>query len=102
MTLPRLALGAALCALAPFSVASDLAVDPGRSLAATCANCHGTDGHGVGGTEPLAGIPRDTLLRKLEAFASGEKPATIMHQIARGYTLEQRTLIAEHFAAQRR
>lgn len=93
---------AALCLLA--MAGTSHAADPNlaRNLAATCANCHGTDGHGVGGTEPLAGIPRDTLLRKLEAFASGEKPATIMHQIARGYTLEQRTLIAEHFAAQRR
>ena len=75
--------------------------DLGRNLAATCANCHGTDGHSVGGTESLAGVPRDTLLRKLDAFSRGEKPATIMHQIAKGYTPEQLTLIAEHFAAQR-
>lgn len=90
-----------LAALAPSIHAGGMPIDKGRTLAATCANCHGTDGHSVGGTESLAGVPRDTLLRKLSAFSRGEKPATIMHQIAEGYTPEQLTLIAEHFAAQR-
>ncbi len=90
-----------LGAMAPNIHAGPVAIDAGRTLAATCANCHGTDGHSVGGTESLAGVPRDTLLRKLDAFSRGEKPATIMHQIAKGYTPEQLTLIADHFAAQR-
>ncbi|MBT0961192.1 c-type cytochrome [Denitromonas iodatirespirans] len=81
--------------------AQGMADTTARSLAATCANCHGTNGHSAGGTESLAGVPRDTLLRKLEAFRSGEKPATIMHQIARGYTPEQLAQIATYFAAQR-
>ncbi len=72
-----------------------------RNLAATCANCHGTGGHSVGGMEPLAGESKETLLRKLMAFRSGEKPATIMHQIARGYTEEQLELVADHFSSQR-
>lgn len=92
---------AAFWAAAPLAHAQGLPDDTARSLAATCANCHGTDGHSVGGTEPLAGVPRDTLLRKLDAFRSGEKPATIMHQIAKGYTPEQLALIATYFAAQR-
>lgn len=88
-------------AAAPLAHAQSMADDTARSLAATCANCHGTNGHSVGGTEPLAGVARDTLLRKLDAFRSGEKPATIMHQIAKGYTPEQLALIATYFAAQR-
>jgi cytochrome c553 len=39
-------------------------------------------------------------MRKLRGFKSGERAATIMHQIARGYTDEQLALIAAYFAAQ--
>ena len=72
-----------------------------RNLAATCANCHGTDGHSAGGMDSLAGEARDRLMQKLLAFKSGSRPATIMHQIARGYSDEQLALIAGYLSAQR-
>lgn len=72
-----------------------------RDLAATCANCHGTNGHSVGGMEALAGAPADRMLKQLMDFRSGDKPGTIMHQITKGYTDEQLELIANHFAAQK-
>lgn len=74
-----------------------------RNLAATCANCHGTNGRAVPGTgmEALAGEDKAKLLQKLKDFRSGAKPATIMHQIAKGYTEEQLDLIAGYFAAQK-
>jgi cytochrome c553 len=34
------------------------------------------------------------------AFKRGEKPASIMHQIAKGYTDEQLGLIADYFSTQ--
>jgi cytochrome c553 len=34
-------------------------------------------------------------------YRSGNLPATIMHQIAKGYTEPQIALIADHFAAQK-
>jgi len=71
-----------------------------RNLAATCANCHGTDGKSVGGMDSLAGESRDKLMQKLMAFKRGEKPASIMHQIAKGYTDEQLGLIADYFSTQ--
>ncbi len=81
------------------------AADPnlGRNLAATCANCHGTNGNAVkgAGIDSLAGIPKDKTLQKLADFKSGDKPASIMHQIAKGYTEEQLDLIATYFAAQK-
>ena len=78
------------------------AADPhlARNLAATCGNCHGTDGRSVGGMASLAGEPRERLLAKLKAYAAGQAPATIMQQIAKGYSDAQLELIAAWFAAQ--
>ena len=71
-----------------------------RSLAATCFTCHGTDGRSVGGVPPsLAGQNKDYLLKQLQEFRDGKRPATIMHQHAKGYTDEQLNLIAGYFAA---
>ncbi len=81
------------------------AADPNlaRNLAATCANCHGTNGHALAGSgiDMLAGVPKAVTLQKLAEFKSGTRPATIMHQISKGYTDEQLDLIATHFAAQK-
>jgi cytochrome subunit of sulfide dehydrogenase len=80
------------------------AADPylGRNLAATCTNCHGTNGQAVPGTglEALDGTDKATTLQKLAEFKNGIRPATIMQQIAKGYTDEQLALIAGYFAAQ--
>ena len=94
-----LMVAAALAAFAFPAAAQDTAA---RSLAATCANCHGTNGHSVGGMEPLAGMPKDEMVRKLKEFRSGAKPATVMHQLAKGYTEQQIDLLAGFFAAQKR
>lgn len=76
------------------------AQDAARDLAASCAMCHGTNGRSVGGNEPLAGMAKADLVRKFNEFRSGAKPATIMHQISKGYTDQQIDQIAAYFAAQ--
>lgn len=71
-----------------------------RDLAATCFTCHGTDGHSVGGVPPsLAGQNKSYLLQQMKDFKAGKRPATIMHQNAKGYTDEQLELIAGYFAS---
>ena len=77
----------------------------GRNLAAACAICHGTEGRA--GTPdsaliPLAGLPRDHIAGQLRAFRDGKRPATVMHQIAKGYTDPQIDALAAWFAAQKR
>ncbi|MGB4225892.1 MAG: c-type cytochrome [Candidatus Dechloromonas phosphoritropha] len=87
------------------AVSAVQAADPNlaRNLAATCANCHGTNGRAVpgAGIDALAGMEKAKTLQKLADFKSGAKPASIMHQISKGYTDEQIDLIATYFAAQR-
>ncbi len=71
-----------------------------RNLAATCANCHGTDGAARGEMKALAGVPADKLVAMVADYKNGTQPASIMHQISKGYTDEQIKLIAAYFAAQ--
>ena len=72
----------------------------GRNLAASCANCHGTNGHARGDMHSLAGVDADRLSALLAGYKSGTQTGTIMQQIAKGYTDEQIRLIAAYFAAQ--
>lgn len=73
-----------------------------RSMAASCAACHGTHGVSQPGIEALAGQPQDDLRKKLMDFKTGKTPATIMHQLAKGYSDEQLEQLASYFAAQKR
>jgi cytochrome c553 len=87
-----------LCAPA---LAQDL--NAARSLAATCANCHGTHGRPRGqALPPLAGMKADVMLELLADYRSGRQPGTVMPQIVKGYTEDQLRLIATYFAAQAR
>lgn len=73
----------------------------GRNLAATCAGCHNTTGKSVVNIPSIAGMPKETMVNNLKEFRDGKRPATVMHQHAKGYTDAQLELIAAHFAAQK-
>jgi sulfide dehydrogenase cytochrome subunit len=84
-------------------IATAQAPDPNlaRNVAAGCASCHGTNGVSKGGMPSLAGQPKADLIRKLQDFKAGRTPATVMTQLAKGYTDEQIDLVAGWFAAQK-
>ena len=69
-----------------------------RSMAAACASCHGTKGVAQKGMETLAGKSKDDMLKKLMDFKTGKKPATIMHQLSKGYSDEQLEQLATYFS----
>ena len=80
------------------------AQDNARNMAAGCAICHGTQGKPAPGAPviPLAGLPRDHIAAQMRAFRDGQRPATVMHQIAKGYSDAQIDAMAAWFAAQKR
>jgi sulfide dehydrogenase cytochrome subunit len=71
-----------------------------RALAASCTQCHGTDGQAPADAliPSLAGRPEAELLAQLLAFRSGQRPATLMQQLTRGYTPEQLQQLAHYFS----
>lgn len=75
-----------------------------RALAATCANCHGTDGRAVEGSQvpSLAGMPRDYMVAQMNAFRDGSRPATVMHQLTKGLTEQQIESVSTYFSTLKR
>lgn len=73
-----------------------------RSLASTCAACHGTDGKSVGGTAVLAGMDKAEFIKQMTSFKSGQRKVTVMHQHAKGYSDEEIEKMAAYFSTQSR
>ena len=92
----------ALSALALHAQAHSVSPPQARSWAAGCANCHGTDGRAQPGMEALAGVPKEDIIKKMQDFKAGRKPATLMHQLAKGYSDAEIEAIAAYFAAQKK
>ena len=83
--------------------ASAAGAQEAQKLAAPCAICHGTEGRAATkDVVPLAGLPREHIASQMRAFRDGTRPATVMHQIAKGYTDAQIDAMAAWFATQKR
>jgi len=100
-TRSKAALLAALGMFTGWAHAQDADARAGRYLAANCANCHGTTGNAQGAMPSLAGQPKAFIVDQMKAFRDGKRPATIMHQLAKGYSDQQVELIADHFSRQK-
>ena len=112
----RIALAASLAAFAvaagaqqpapppPAFAASNLSPMGVRALAANCAACHGTNGRPAPGSTlaGLAGKPKGELLTAMNQFKAGKKPATLMHQISKGYSDTELEALADYFSRQSR
>ena len=95
---------ATLLAAAGPAIAQDAGALRLKALAATCANCHGTQGRAIEGAAVpgLAGMPATYLVEQLKAFKAGSRPATVMQQLAKGYSDAQIDQVAAYFAAQKK
>jgi cytochrome subunit of sulfide dehydrogenase len=91
-------------ALALAAVAAHAQDNPvARGLAATCASCHGTEGRSVTQeVASLAGLPKEHIVAQMKAFRDGTRPATVMQQLAKGYSDAQIELVADYFSRRTR
>jgi sulfide dehydrogenase cytochrome subunit len=73
-----------------------------RSLAAQCAQCHGTDGRALPGAAipGLAGMPAGYFAEQMRAFRSGGRSSSVMQQLAKGFSDAQVEQLARYFASQ--
>lgn len=70
-------------------------------LAQTCAACHGTNGNSVGITPTLAGAPAEYFVETMQAFKNGDRKATVMDRVAKGYSDAEIEAMGNYFAAQK-
>ena len=91
---------AVAAAWAPAAYAQD--ANTVRGMAATCANCHDTDGRSAGTVPGLAGVDKAHIVAQMQDFKSGKRPSTIMQQLAKGFSDAQIEQIAAYFAAQKK
>ena len=68
-----------------------------RGWAAACTGCHASQGRAGSAMPPLAGAGREAMAAALLDFKSGRRPASVMQQLARGYSDEQLRAIAAYF-----
>lgn len=71
-----------------------------RTLAASCAACHGTHGNSTGITPTLAGLDGGYFTTQMLAFKNGERVSTVMHRHAKGLNIDEINLLAHYFAQQ--
>lgn len=93
-----------LMALGGFALAGNaLAADATpEMLANACGGCHGTNGISVGPATPtIAGLAKEYFVSAMEAYKKNEWGSTVMGRIARGYSTEEFTAMADFFAKQK-
>ena len=68
--------------------------------AASCSGCHAVDAKIETGVPRIAGRPPAEIVAAMEAFRSGQRPATVMDRIAKGFTDAEIRAIADWLGAQ--
>jgi sulfide dehydrogenase cytochrome subunit len=71
---------------------------PGRTLAANCFQCHGTNGYA--GELKIAGIGPSELVSKFNKFKTENPRDNIMNLHAYAYTTEEIELMGQYFSKQ--
>ncbi len=71
-------------------------------LSNACAGCHGTHGGSAGPSMPsLAGQSKEAIVGAMQKFKSGERPATVMGRLAKGYSDADFAAMGEFFSKQK-
>jgi cytochrome subunit of sulfide dehydrogenase len=81
----------------PISSARSAEAPPGS---VSCSGCHAARADVQSAIPRLNGRNASELVQQMAAFRSGQRPATIMDQIAKGYSEAEIQAIADWYAAQ--
>ena len=95
----RMSLASGLVAVS-LAAAQAASVEPPAG-ASSCTGCHPANAGVETPVPPLAGRNAADIVAAMEAFRSGQKPATVMDRIAKGFAVEEIQAIAAWYAAQR-
>lgn len=69
--------------------------------AAACSGCHPASPRVTSPVPRIAGSDRAAIVRAMQDFRSGQRAATVMDRIAKGFTNDEIQAIAAWFAAQK-
>lgn len=70
-------------------------------LASSCSGCHTTDDKLTTAIPKIRGLPESAFLEAMRAFRAGQRPATVMDRIAKGFTDEEIKQLAAYFSARK-
>lgn len=94
--LPAMVALAALLAAAPPARAQN--ANP-QLLTLSCSGCHGPGGHSPGAVPSIYGRTAASIAETLRSFRDGNRPATVMGRISKGYTDTEIDAVAREIAA---
>jgi cytochrome subunit of sulfide dehydrogenase len=76
------------------------AADP-QVLASSCSGCHTNDEKLTTAIPKIRGLPETVLADAMRAFRAGQRPATVMDRIAKGFTDDEIKQLAAYFSARK-
>jgi sulfide dehydrogenase cytochrome subunit len=88
-----------LIAVLAFASASTYAAPPAG--AAACSGCHAASATVASPVPRLVGREAADIVKAMDEFRAGKRPATVMDRIAKGFTDDETRAIAAWYAGQR-
>jgi cytochrome subunit of sulfide dehydrogenase len=88
------------CAIACASATAALAIDVAPPGAAACSGCHASRAVETSFTR-LSGRNPTEIVTAMQEFRAGQRPATVMDRIAKGFSDDEIKAIAAWYAAQK-
>jgi cytochrome c553 len=91
---------AAAIGLASIAAATVAAAEPPPGAVA-CSGCHPASPRVTSPVVRLAGLDREAIVKAMQEFRAGQRAATVMDRIAKGFGDEEIQALAAWFAAQK-
>ena len=91
---------AAAFGLASIAAAAVTSAEPPAGAAA-CSGCHPTSARVTSPVPRLNGLDQARIVKAMEDFRSGSRPATVMDRISKGFSDAEIQAIAAWYASQR-